>query len=275
MTAERGGRLQEVAASGFRKVSADSATPLSTSKRDEEIASGLPENLDALPRLNGFRLRGIEMTRLETFIDAAFAFAVTMVVIAADRVPDDIDTLLAAFKNVPTFVASVIVLGIFWQGHWLWSRRYGLEDGVSKFISWALLVTVLIYIYPLKALFGSMFYLMSNGQLGQPLGLRTETQTRSLLSIYAIGFTAIAVEILLLHWRAWQLREPLRLNDRERTLTRADMEGWGIPMSIGIVALVLALTLPVQYIFWSGWIYLSMAILVPVHKRILRRRRGD
>ena len=67
----------------------------------------------------------------------------------------------------------------------------------------------------------------------------------------------------------------MRLNERERTLTRADMEGWGIPMSIGIVALVLALTLPVQYIFWSGWIYLSMAILVPVHKRILRRRRGD
>ena len=262
-------------ASGGRIFSADSGPQLSTSKRDEEIASGLPENLDALPRLNGFRLRGIEMTRLETFIDAAFAFAVTMVVIAADRVPDDINALLAAFKNVPTFVASVIVLGIFWRGHWLWSRRYGLEDGVSTFISWALLVTVLIYIYPLKALFGSMFYLMSNGQLGQPLGLRTETQTRSLLSIYAIGFTAIAVEILLLHWRAWQLREPLRLNDRERTLTRADMEGWGIPMSIGIVALVLALTLPVQYIFWSGWIYLSMAILVPVHKRILRRRRGD
>ncbi|MDP9097580.1 MAG: hypothetical protein M3N48_01105 [Verrucomicrobiota bacterium] len=83
---------------------------MSTSKRDEEIASGLPENLDALPRLDGFRLRGLEMTRLETFIDAAFAFAVTLVVIAADRIPDDIDTLPAAFKNVPAFVASVVVL---------------------------------------------------------------------------------------------------------------------------------------------------------------------
>src|SRR3981081_1686527 len=135
-------------------------------QREQEIASAMPADLDSLPRLKGFRLRGIEMTRLETFIDAAFAFAVTMVVIAADRVPDDINALLAAFKNVPTFVASVIVLGIFWRGHWLWSRRYGLEDGVSKFISWALLVTVLIYIYPLKALFGSMFYFVSDGQLG-------------------------------------------------------------------------------------------------------------
>jgi uncharacterized membrane protein len=248
---------------------------LSTSRRDDEIASGLPENLDALPRLDGFRLRGLEMTRLETFIDAAFAFAVTMMVIASERVPDDINTLLAAFKNVPAFVASVAVLGIFWRGHWLWSRRYGLEDGVSSFISWALLVTVLIYIYPLKALFGSMFYLLSNGQLGHALGVRTEMQQRAIFSIYALGFTAIAAEIMLLHWRAWRLRGPLRLNAREKYLTRADLAGWSVPLSVGIVALVLALTLPAQYISWSGWIYFSMAVLVPVHKRYLRRARGE
>ena len=215
------------------------------------------------------------MTRLETFIDAAFAFAVTMVVIAAERVLDDINALLAAFKNVPAFIASVAVLGIFWRGHWLWSRRYGLEDGVSSFISWALLVTVLIYIYPMKALFGSMFYLLSDGQLGQALGVRTEAQVRSLFSIYALGFTAIALEILLLHRRAWQLREPLRLNERERNLTRADMAGWITPLSVGVVALVLALLLPPHYVSWSGWIYFSMAILVPVHRWFLRRRRSD
>src|SRR5438874_9034443 len=238
-------------------------------KRGQEIASGLPPDLDALPRLGGFRLRGIEMTRLETFIDAAFAFAITMLVIAAQQIPDDVKTLLAAFKNVPAFVASIVVLGIFWRGHWLWSRRYGLEDGVSSFISWALLVTVLIYIYPLKALFGSMFYLLSDGKLGMALGVRTELQARSLFSIYALGFTAIATEILLLHWRAWQLRESLRLNDREKSMTRAEVAGWSIPMSVGIVAGVLALTLPIGYISWCGWIYFSMAILVPIHKCVL------
>src|SRR3982750_269648 len=151
MTAGNGAGLQELAASGCKNFSSDSPPPLSTRKRDEEITSALPENLDALPRIDGFRLRGIEMTRLETFIDAAFAFAVTTMVIASDRAPDDINALLGAFRNVPAFVASVAVLGIFWRGHWLWSRRYGLEDGVSTFISWALLVSVLIYIYPLKA----------------------------------------------------------------------------------------------------------------------------
>ena len=56
-------------------------------ERAEEITSGLPPELDALPRLGGFRLRGIAMTRLETFIDAALAFAITMLVIATQQNP--------------------------------------------------------------------------------------------------------------------------------------------------------------------------------------------
>src|SRR5712691_246484 len=144
--------------------------------RHEEIGSALPPQLDALPRLHGFRLRGIQMTRLETFIDAAFAFAISMLVIAANQVPGNIDELLGAFRHVPAFVASIVVLGIFWRGHWLWSRRYGLEDGVSIFISWAMLATILIYIYPLRAIFGAMWFLLSDGRLGQPLGLRTDAQ---------------------------------------------------------------------------------------------------
>jgi hypothetical protein len=241
--------------------------------RDEEIASALPANLDELPRLNGFRLRGMEMTRLETFIDAAFAFAVTVMVIGAERMPDNITALLDAFKNVPGFIASVAVLGIFWRGHWLWSRRYGLEDGVSIFISWTLLVTILIYIYPLKGIFGSMFYFVTGGRLGHPLGLREEGQVRALFAIYAIGFIALAAEILLLYLRAWKLREPLRLNAREQFLTRAELSGWCIPPIVGFMSLLLALLLPARHFLWSGWIYFSLAILVPLHREWVRRRQ--
>src|SRR5204863_72029 len=164
-----------------------------------------------------------------TFIDAAFAFAISMLVIAANQVPDNIEELLDAFRHVPAFVASVIVLGIFWRGHWKWSRRYGLEDGVSIFISWTLLVTILIYIYPLKAIFGSMFYLLSDGRFGHPLGIRGDSQARALFAVYATGFTAIGAEILLLYLRAWKLRGPLRLNAHEQFLTRAELSGWCIP----------------------------------------------
>ena len=242
-------------------------------ERAQEITSGLPPELDALPRLDGFRLRGIAMTRLETFIDAAFAFAITMLVIATQQIPDDIETLLAAFKNVPAFVASIIVLGIFWRGHWLWSRRYGLEDGASILISWTMIVTILIFIYPLKAIFGAMWYYLSNGQVGQRLSLHTtDAQARTIFAIYALGTIAISAEILLLNLRAWQLRDALRMNVRERLETRGELTGWSIPVGVGMVSLVLALTVPTNKIEWSGWVYFSMFALFPLHDAYHKRR---
>src|SRR2546427_8872558 len=220
-------------------------------ERWTEIGSALPENLDTLPRSKGFRLRGTEMTRLETFIDAAFAFAISMLVIAAQQIPDNIQTLLAAFKNVTTFVCSIAVLGIFWRGHWLWSRRYGLEDGASILISWAMIVTILIFVYPLKAIFGAMWYLLSSGQVGQRFSLHTtESHARTIFAIYALGLIAISAEILLLNLRAWQLREPLRLNARERLMTRGELTGWGIPVSVGLVSLGFSFTLPIEQMAW-------------------------
>jgi Endosomal/lysosomal potassium channel TMEM175 len=242
-------------------------------ERRAEIGSALPENLDSLPRLRGFRLRGMEMTRLETFIDAAFAFAISMLVIAAQQIPDNIVALLAAFKNVPTFVCCIAVLGIYWRGHWLWSRRYGLEDGVSILISWALIVTILIFIYPLKAIFGAMWNFISSGQVGQPFSLHTtEAQARTIFAIYALGLIAISAEILLLNLRAWQLREPLRLNAREQLMTRGELTGWSIPVSVGLVSLVLSFTLPIEEISWCGWVYFLMAIVLRVHGFWRRRK---
>ena len=242
-------------------------------ERNHEIASAIPANLDALPQRRGFRLRGIQPTRLETFIDAAFAFAISMLVISAQQIPDNITELLAAFRHVPTFVCSIGVLGIFWWGHWLWSRRYGLEDGVSIMISWALIVTILIYIYPLKAIFGSMWYYLTSGRVGQMLGsATTASQARTIFATFALGFVTIVVEILLLYFRAWQLRDALQLNGREKMMTRAELSGWTLPAVIGLLSLILALTLPIEAIPWCGWVYFSLAILVPLHRQFYRRK---
>src|ERR1700736_5711594 len=242
-------------------------------ERHHDIASAVPADLDALPRLGGFRLRGMQMTRLETFIDAAFAFAISMLVIDAQQFLDNIQTLLAAFKNVPTFICSIAVLTIFWRGHWLWSRRYGLEDGVSILISWGMIATILIFIYPLKAIFGAMWYFVSNGQLGQRLSLHTtEAQARAIFAVYAIGLIAVSAEILLLNLRAWRLREPLRLNARERLMTLGELTGWSIPMSMGSVSLVLSFVLPIEQIAWCGWIYFFMTIILRAHGFWRRRR---
>jgi hypothetical protein len=135
-----------------------------------------------------------------------------------------------------------------------------------------MIVTILIYIYPLKAIFSSMWFLLSGGQVGHALGPHSESEVRALFALFALGFSAIALEMVLLNWRAWQLRKPLRLNAAERSITLNEITGWSIPVGVGIISLVLALTLPREDIEWSGWIYFSMAILVPLHKAYFKRK---
>ena len=237
------------------------------SAQDEEIASALPANLDSLPHRRGFRLRGMEMTRLEGFVDATFAFAVTMLIIAGQQVPDDVSALLDAFRHVPEFAASIAILAIFWRGHWNWSRRFGLEDNFSIIISWALIFTMLIYVYPLKVIFGGMFAVFSAAGVGQPIVVRSTGEARAIFAVYSIGFVALALEIILLHLRAWYLRRPLRLNERELFMTRITIEGWSIPMLVGVISVGLALTLPRRQVAWSGWVYYSLIVLIPLHAR--------
>src|SRR5436309_14083854 len=79
----------------------------------EEIASTLPKDLDALPRLGGFRLRGMEITRLETFIDAVFAFAITMLVIAAQQIRTIPRPCSPGSRMPPSLSAAISPLGVF------------------------------------------------------------------------------------------------------------------------------------------------------------------
>jgi hypothetical protein len=73
--------------------------------------------------------------------------------------------------------------------------------------------------------------------VGQPFSLHTtEAQARTIFAIYALKLIAISAEILL-GSRAWQLREPLRLNARTiDDARRAD--GLEHPVSVGPVSLV-------------------------------------
>ena len=107
-------------------------------------------DLDEMPVKDGFRLRGIEMTRTETFTDAAFAFAVTLLVISIDAVPTSYDELLLAVQGIPAFGLACALLFLFWYGHWSWSRRYGLEDFPSIVLSFLLVFVMLCYIFPMK-----------------------------------------------------------------------------------------------------------------------------
>lgn len=58
----------------------------------------------------GFRLRGQEMTRTETFTDAAFAFAVTLLVISVDAVLSTYHEMVSALGGIPEQLYGVFAI---------------------------------------------------------------------------------------------------------------------------------------------------------------------
>ena len=63
-------------------------------------------DLSELPVNGGVRQRGEQVTRLETFVDAAFAFAVTLLVVSFDAMPSSFAELYDALRRLPAFLAA-------------------------------------------------------------------------------------------------------------------------------------------------------------------------
>ncbi|MFT5840861.1 MAG: hypothetical protein ACI9UT_003375 [Flavobacteriales bacterium] len=55
-------------------------------------------------------MRGENMTRIETFVAAAFAFAVTMLVISVGAVPETMQGFVDSTKQIPSFSASCALI---------------------------------------------------------------------------------------------------------------------------------------------------------------------
>src|ERR1700724_960800 len=100
----------------------------------------------------GFRLRGREVTRLESFSDAVFGFALTLLVVSLD-VPKSFNDLITTMRGFPAFAICFLLLALIWNTHYKFCRRYGLDDGTARFLTCVLLFIVLLYVYPLKFLF--------------------------------------------------------------------------------------------------------------------------
>lgn len=147
------------------------------------------EKLAELPVRDHVRQRGLAATRLEAFCDAAFAFSVTILVISTGGVPGSYAELMAALRrDVPAFAASFTAIAAFWAAHRMWSQRYGLEDRTSTFLSLAMVFVMLIYVYPLKMVFGAGPW-VSGGALPAKFSIASRGMV-GLFVIYGLGFAA-------------------------------------------------------------------------------------
>ena len=161
--------------------------------------------LSKLPAEQGFRHRGEQVTRLETFVDAAFAFSLTLLVIFFNDLPDTVAELRDALRRVPTFAACFVLLTLFWMAHNRWSRRFGLDDGRSTVLSLALVLVVLVFVYPLRMVASSGLHMLSGGWVPSELGgLGADwlLDLQTVFMVYAVGFGLLA----WLVWRSMRTR---------------------------------------------------------------------
>lgn len=226
-----------------------------------------------------FPRRGRAMTRLETFTDAAFAFAAALLAISIDDVPSTYPALIEALKGAPACAASLGIILMFWHAHQRWSDRYGLEDLPSVLLTFALIMVVMIYVYPLKIMFQSGFSFFSNGWFPSGFDLETHFQFKVLVTLYGIGFFALCGLIAALYGYAWHRRAVLEMQPEEAFDTIAESLAWLFVASFGLLSIVLAWTLPEALLPLAPSIYALLAVFGPligvVQNRRARKRFGQ
>jgi hypothetical protein len=230
------------------------------------------------PRVSDvLRVRRHEPTRLEGFVDASFAFAVTLVVISFGRVPHSVPEMLDALRGVPTFAVCFLLIARIWKSHRDWSRYYGLEDGATIALSLVLVFLVLVYAYPLRLLFGLALKSISHGVLAdEALELHSYFELRAAFVVFGAGYAAIWGVLALLYRHALLAAAALTLTPGEVLATRFQIALNGAFAAVALVSAALAVVLPFETMPASIWLvgltYASMGVIAGALSRHWRAR---
>ncbi|MDQ6894490.1 MAG: TMEM175 family protein [Acidobacteriota bacterium] len=214
----------------------------------------------------GFRWRAGEVSRLEGFTDAVFAFAVTLLVVSLE-VPRTFTELVLAMRGFLAFAICFVLLFLIWYEHYVYSRRYGLDDTTVVWLNGALIFVVLFYVYPLKF----MFTMVVNGVFGfqdpargsEPILRASDGPT--LFLIFGAGYVAVFLVFTLLYLHAWRKRGELGLTDIEIHDTRSRLWSAVLTGATGVASIFCVLLFGEQGARWAGPIYLLNGLTLTAH----------
>lgn len=208
-----------------------------------------------------FEMRGERMSRVETFVAAAFAFAVSLLVMTGDDIPGTFDELLHATKLIPAFAASFAIMTWIWHSHTVWSRRYGLEDTTTVYLSSSLIFLVLIYVYPLRIVMQSFMAGISDGYFPPAMEFTEYWQIRFMFAFYAFGFLLVCFNFVALYRHALRQRQDLNLQEFEVFDSQSQVYFWIASGAVCLLSLVISLAMPLTYLAFAGYCFF---LLFPV-----------
>jgi len=222
--------------------------------------------------LKGFRFRGHEVKRIETFSDAVFAFAVTLLIVSLE-VPKSFEELLVTMRGFFAFAISFLLLMMIWYQQHVYFRRYGLEDIKVVWLNGILMFVVLFYVYPLKFLFTLMFSDQIYVHEKNPFSI-SQDQFPMLMSIYGVGYIIIYSLFLLMYRHALTKKEELNLSGVEVFDTKTKVYANSILVCIGVLSVITAQILPAKNAGLSGFVYVLIGpVFSVVHSYRGKRRR--
>jgi hypothetical protein len=219
----------------------------------------------------------VEAHRLDGFIDAAFAFAVSVMVIAGAEVPHSLSDLLLALDRIPGFACSFATLMMFWHRHVRWRDGFRLHDATTIRLSLMLVFFALIFIYPLdflfQALFSSIYEAFAHAPLPNEPVIGSEHELKALFICYAAAYGCMAGCLALLYRHS--LRKTPSLSATQQIEAR---ETYYIQCGSIVVAglsLLAALLLPDRANAWwnslPGMLYVLLTVVYSVTGRWSRR----
>ena len=196
-------------------------------------------------------MSGAMTARLDAFTDAAFAFAVTMLVIGGSEAAYSYERLAAAVADVPTFAIGFAIIVMFWFAHVRWRACRGEGDWLSMLLSLLLIFLVLIYVQPLRAMARSLSSFM--GGSGTPF----VGDLGDLFLVYGAGFVAMSLAT------AGLFAEALRgaaLDSERRAIVRGEMIIWLILAGTGLLSMTLACFEATERV--APWVYASLGLSI-------------
>ena len=213
--------------------------------------------------------RGDKSTRVEAFVDAAFAFALTLLVIAGDSIPASVEELLKALKSLPAYALGFLLILKFWTEHVAWSRRYGLDDTATRRLSLLLVFLVLVFVYPMKMVFGVLCSSLTFGWLPANFVVAGLHEVPILFVVFGVAFGSLGAVMFLLYAHAWRKRDEIGLSPRERIDTRVKLWSWSLIPAVALLSIASALLIPAEpgvgwWIGFPGFIYFSLNLATPL-----------
>ncbi len=152
--------------------------------------------------------RQAEGQRLDAFVDAAFAFAVSLLIISGGQALGSFDDLLKALLRIPAFLAGFALIVLFWLAHRNWSALQPPRDGATTLLSLAIVFVVLVFVFPLRLLLESAAHFMSGGLLPGGELIASLEQLGWTYVVYGLGFGVLSGLFAMLFHRARKDAQP-------------------------------------------------------------------